>query len=963
MIAIAIFKKRSVVFSVFCLLLFIAAKGQLTLPPVYIISADTAVYRLLPDTNWQVMADPGEKMQLAEVTASSLFQRNDKKVSYKSRVYWQRFRVAGNMAKEIEIALPEHSFRADLFTKIHDGEWRHYITGRGVPWSRRDGLKRIPAFTLHIPPGDTVTLYKRIYWNYADVQPDSMQVVFSFAENLVRHNYVDNESHYLTAIQDAFLLGMFILSIIINVYFFIIVREKEFLYFSLFLVSFCILALCSLNDAFLKENPQLLLYLYIIFNSCSSFFLIQFVRYFLKTFQHFPLWDKYLLSFSVLQVLVLLFSGVSSALFQVNLSNIAHFSENTIKLINGISLLLILLLYVRNKDRMVRLLLVALIPILFLQATAYALAVINGLYYARLGAQDIAGYESGFNSIAFFILILCYLWMMIIFTWVLFLRFSNLRKKLALQSSLDHLKSRFFANISHEFRTPLTLIIGPIEDMLQDKNTQKFREPLQYIHRNSKRLLQLINQLLDLSKLDVRSYPVNTNREDIIPFVKQIVHSFSSMAHHKNILLETEVDPRLKNALRDKTLAFYFDEYIFEKILYNLLSNAFKFTGEGGSIIVSISLAGKNLLELKIEDSGTGIPAEALPFIFDRFYQAGSSNKKIYEGTGIGLALVKELVALHNGSITVVSDVNKGTTFSCYFAFNKKMIAAGAPGNTSSNQNSVWPDAKRDDTNHEKVTDNSRPAILVVEDQQDVRSYICGKLMENYTVIEAKNGQEGFETAKEHMPNLVISDVMMPVADGFELCTLLKNDIITSHIPVILLTARAEDTDKITGLETGADAYLIKPFNSKELLIRVRNLIELRNKLRKKFSGRLVVKPAEITVTSQDSRFMQGLLSTVEKHIGDEKFSVEQLGREFAMSPSQINRKLKAIINQSAGAFIRSVRMQRAMELLKNDQATIAEIAYETGFSEPAYFSRVFKSYFGFPPSSVTTEKDPPPKG
>jgi signal transduction histidine kinase/DNA-binding response OmpR family regulator len=652
-------------------------------------------------------------------------------------------------------------------------------------------------------------------------------------------------------------------------------------------------------------------------------------------------------------VLVLLFSGFSSAHFQVNLSNISHISENTIKLVNGISLLIVLFLHVRHKDRMVRLMVMALIPILFLQVTAYALALINGLYYPRFAAQDISGYESEFNSIAFFILILCYLWMMIIFTWVLFLRFSKLRKRLAQQSSLDHLKSRFFANISHEFRTPLTLIIGPIEDLLQDKNAQKFKEPLQYIHRNSKRLLQLINQLLDLSRLDVGNYEVNTSREDIIPFVKQIVHSFSSMAHRKNILLETEVDPRLKNDLKNELYTFYFDEDIFEKILYNLLSNAFKFTPDSGNIIVSICMAENNLLELKVEDTGSGIPADKLPFIFDRFYQADNSYKRQYEGTGIGLALVKELVELHLGTITVKSIANNQTTFSCYFPFNKKIISKNALQKSHANQNAISFEETENSEPEENTTDISKPTVLVVEDQQDVRKYICDKLSELYTVKEAKNGKEGLESAKQHIPDLVISDVMMPQMDGFELCKLLKTDDFTSHIPVILLTARAEDIDKLTGLETGADAYLIKPFNSKELLLRVHNLVELRNKLRKKFSGKLIVKPSEITVTSQDSRFMQRLLETVEKHINDEKFSVEALGREFGMSPSQINRKLKAIINQSTAAFIRSVRMERAMELLKNDQATIAEVAYETGFTEPAYFSRVFKNHFGYPPSEV----------
>lgn len=541
----------------------------------------------------------------------------------------------------------------------------------------------------------------------------------------------------------------------------------------------------------------------------------------------------------------------------------------------------------------------------------------------------------------------------------------ELKNKLAFESlhskkltEIDHLKSRFFANISHEFRTPLTLIMGPVEDLLNNKDAQKFKEPLRYILRNSKRLLQLINQLLDLSKLDAGNYTLDKTRDDIILFVKQIVNSFSSLAQQKKISLETKTDPALKNELQNNHLNFYFDEDVMEKILSNLLSNAFKFTPEGGSILVSLCLSEKNLLELKVADTGTGIEAEKILFVFDRFYQADDSHKRQYGGTGIGLALVKELVELHGGNIAVRSDVAKGTTFSCSFPFSDRMLSQKIPAQKIiSRDEHVFIEETENEEDSRHGIDKTLPKILIVEDQQDVRKYIMEKLASSYAVLEAKDGMEGFEMAKQQIPELVISDVMMPVKDGFELCHQLKTDDVTSHIPVILLTAKAEDVDKLSGLQTGADAYLIKPFNSKELLLRVRNLIELRNKLRKKFSGKLIVKPSEITVTSKDSEFMQRLLDTVEKHISDENFSVEQLGHEFGMSPSQINRKLKAIINQSAGEFIRSIRMQRAMELLKKDQATIAEIAYETGFREPAYFSRVFKHHFGYSPSEVKKEE------
>ena len=949
-------KKKTFLLLILFLSIFIASNGQSLFPPAYKITSDTAAFLILPDSNWQAMPDVKGNLTLEQVVNSKLFRNAYQKINYKNHVYWLRCEIINGMQEAARISLPEVAFKIDFHAKINDGDWQHFTTGTGVPWSHRDGLKRVPAFTITIPPGDTLLVYKRVYWNYVATQPHSMKIVVSFTDKLIQHDYIDDNLDDMMVNQDAFMLGMFVLSIIINFYFFLVVKEQEFLYFCLFLLVFSVQALCSLNGVFLRESPQLVLYLYIFSNSIAGFILIQFVRHFLKTFQKFPAWDKYLVVFSFIQIFVLLFSGLSSAIFKTNLSSISHLSENVDKLVYSIFLLVTLSLYVRNKDRITRLMIIALTPIILLQLAAYVIAVITGTYSARFGSQDISGYESGFSRAALFVLILCYLWMMIFFTWVLFQRFSDLRKELEHQESLDHMKSRFFANISHEFRTPLTLIIGPIEDLLHDKNAQKFKEPLQYIHRNSKRLLQLINQLLDLSKLDTGNYKVDSTREDIIPFVKQIVHSFSSMADRKNILLETEVDPRLKNDLRNDVLNFYFDEDILEKILSNLLSNAFKFTPEGGSIIVSISLSEKNLLELKVEDTGAGIPPEKIPFIFDRFYQADDSHKKLYEGTGIGLALVKELVELHNGKITVESTLDRGTAFSCLFPFNKKMISPNDKTKIVINQNVIVSVEEEISENEERVNIAGLPTALVVEDQQDVRKYICSKLAENYTLIEAKNGREGFEIAKDQIPDIVISDVMMPETDGFELCRLLKTNDLTSHIPVILLTARAEDIDKLTGLETGADAYLIKPFNSKELLVRVHNLINLRNGLRKKFSNKLIVKPNEITVTSQDSRFMQRLLDTVEKHISDEKFSVEQLAVEFNMSPSQINRKLKAIINQSTAAFIRSVRMERAMKLLKNNEATIADVAYETGFTEPSYFSRVFKSYFGYPPSDIKKE-------
>lgn len=533
------------------------------------------------------------------------------------------------------------------------------------------------------------------------------------------------------------------------------------------------------------------------------------------------------------------------------------------------------------------------------------------------------------------------------------------QKKLILSEhklkKLDHLKSRFFANISHEFRTPLTLLIGPLEDLMRGGDVKAFTEILPEMHRNSKRLLQLINQLLDLSRLDAGEYRINTTKEDIIPFVKQLVHSFSAMAHARNIRLETDIDPKLVKALRREEIVFYFDEDVVEKILTNLLSNAFKFTSDEGRIIVTLCLPEKTpgFLELKVEDDGAGIPPDKVPFVFDRFYRAGNGRSA---GSGIGLALLKELVDLHGGAISVSSTEGKGSAFSCLLPLDKKVVAARNKVNPKrETAQPVIMDAPTETPRRKQRDEAERPIVLLVEDHRDVRRYVASRLKAEYVILEATDGEKGLQMAIDHVPDLVITDVMMPEMDGFELCTALKTDDRTSHIPVILLTARVEDTDKVTGLQTGADAYLIKPFSSQELLIRVKNLIVLRTKMRLKFSNRLVVRPAEVTVTSRDREFMQRLLKTVETHIADENFSVMALGKEVNMSVSQINRKLKATVNQSALQFIRSVRLQRAFELLQKNSGTIAEIAFQTGFEDPGYFSKVFKKHFGFLPSERST--------
>ncbi len=518
----------------------------------------------------------------------------------------------------------------------------------------------------------------------------------------------------------------------------------------------------------------------------------------------------------------------------------------------------------------------------------------------------------------------------------------------------DRMKSRFFANISHEFRTPLTLILGPTEELQAVQPDESSREKLSMVHRNAQRLLRLINQLLDLSKIDAGGMKLQAAPGDIVPFVKGIAQSFQSSADGRNVALNVQAEK--------KEIELYFDQDKMEKILTNLLSNAFKFTPVGGTVTVCIQTSSpepSGSLEIIVGDTGIGIPKAELPHIFDRFYQVDASQTREQEGTGIGLALTKELVELHHGTISVRSVVGKGTEFLIRIPLGSAHLTADeiiAPrteiGERTSAQWEVHVQSAPVDAGVQ-TPDGTRPIVLVVEDNVDVRAYVRQYLVPSYQVLEAHDGKEGVEKARETIPDLIISDVMMPKMDGYELCRTLKLDEKTSHVPIILLTAKAGQENKIEGLETGADDYLTKPFDAKELLVRVKNLMDLRRKLKERFKASVPLKPGEIAVTSMDDVFLNKVMAAVEQHIGDEDFHIEELGAMVGMSRVQLHRKLSALTNQGPGEFIRYIRLHRALELLQKDAGTISEIAYKVGFSDPSYFSKCFHKQFGKVPTDA----------
>jgi signal transduction histidine kinase/DNA-binding response OmpR family regulator/Tfp pilus assembly protein PilF len=519
------------------------------------------------------------------------------------------------------------------------------------------------------------------------------------------------------------------------------------------------------------------------------------------------------------------------------------------------------------------------------------------------------------------------------------------------EKEVDVLKSKFFANITHEFRTPLTLILGPIEMMKSEAVNPKIHQHLNVMKTNASRLLDLINQLLELSKIESGSLKLKASPGNIVPVVKGIVMSFESMVLKKGIMLKVE-------SLKEK-INLYFDREKLEKVLINLISNAIKFTPNGGQIFVELSNRDE-YLNILIKDTGMGIPERDLEFIFDRFYQ--SHNGRESTGSGIGLALAKELIELHHGSIRVKSEEGSGTEFfirlpmrNAHLSKEEITMDEIAPLSLYPSTGLEFPESDLEEVilnGYEKI-ESRKPQLLLIEDNRDVRNYITEILNPYYQILQAHDGEEGISMAQENMPDMIISDVMMPGKDGYAVCASLKQDERTSHIPIILLTAKVATEDKIQGLENQADDYVTKPFIPKELLVRVQNLIESRKKLQEKFQRELILKPSEMAVNSVEEKFIAKLLNIVEEHIGDEKFGVEQLAREIGMSRSQIHRKMMALTNQAPNLFIRIFRLTRAMELLKKQAATASEIAYEVGFSSPSYFTKCFREHFGYTPSEI----------
>ena len=545
------------------------------------------------------------------------------------------------------------------------------------------------------------------------------------------------------------------------------------------------------------------------------------------------------------------------------------------------------------------------------------------------------------------------------------------REKRLQEKDLDEKKFQFFTNISHEFRTPLTLIINPLKDILNDDNLSlppRIKEKHNIIYKNTDRLYRMVNELLDFRKLELNKIGVRAKEINLVNLTQEVVAHFKEEALDKNIHLSLDSDSEDMN--------IWADESMMEKIIFNLLSNAFKVTPEGGAINIellskdesyNLPLADKSKptagVELIISDTGPGLRPEETERIFERFYQVENLNKTYYGGTGIGLEVVQSFVELHKGKIEVKSEVGSGTSFRIILPKGPKHFA----------ENEIFTDVKEPDSQKERVnlvkshieaiSDTSPEeattsyTLLIVEDNGELRSYLKNELKNQYRILLAKNGKEGLELAKSALPDIIITDVIMPEMDGFEFCKRIKGDMRTSHIPLLMLTAKARIDDRMEGIETGADAYMVKPFDLRLLRLRLSQLITSRQLIFNKYFSVISDVPVNKNTTSLDKDFIEKVLNYINNNIDDPDLSVEVLASKLNLSRSQFYRKIKALTNQTANEFLRNIRIERAKQIIENGNTNISEVCYKVGFSTPSYFTKCFKEHFGILPTEVSPLK------
>tara|TARA_Y100000385_G_scaffold273823_1_gene316185 strand:- start:6174 stop:10310 length:4137 start_codon:yes stop_codon:yes gene_type:complete len=542
---------------------------------------------------------------------------------------------------------------------------------------------------------------------------------------------------------------------------------------------------------------------------------------------------------------------------------------------------------------------------------------------------------------------------------------KNEREERAQEEALNAKKIQFFTNISHEFRTPLTLILNPLEAIIENKSIalpKEIEEKHATIYKNSKRLSRLIDELMDFRKLQFNKMAINASNFELLPFVNEVASHFEEEAIQRNIIFSVDsIDP---------SISIWADPSMLEKVIFNLLSNAFKATKDNGIVSVKIQIPLRTVkfpllsnqndlhgIEICISDSGIGIDKKDLDNIFTRFYQSNEMDRQYYGGTGIGLEVVKNFIDLHKGKIEVSSEKGKGTQFKILFPEGNKHLDLSKTKSNNGDDNKKYEQINALQLEEKIKPVGNKKTILIVEDNAELRNYLKTELHEDYKVKAARNGKEGLEIAIKLIPDLIISDVMMPIMDGFEMCSKIKNDLRISHIPLLMITAKGMQIDRVKGIDSGADVYLNKPFNMNVLRSHLTQLINSRQILFNKYYNGISDEELKNT-TSLDKQFITNILKYIHENINDADLNVENLADELLISRSKLYRKIKALTGNTANEFIKNIRLEKAKQLLEHSEYSISEISFKVGFSSPSYFTKCYKIHFGILPTDVRSQSN-----
>lgn len=945
------------------------------------IQAQNITLNQLKDT-WQLdeylelLADPMDTLQVEHLSTESVQAQFRSYLSQQEslephQTYWGKIQVKNNLPDaekyaEWYFSISVNLSQIELFQQKSDGTYDRSFSGTFCPLSEKTFVTTNKGNIIKVllPAHERQTFYFKVRSDRSSVQPEfKLKLEHSLA-------FMKAQSKEKRGVS--FFMGFLMMMLLYNIMYFAFSKDKAYLYYSLYLLGVTVYTAYSIGDLALFLEPYLFpqrpeyiqLSKLIVYIGVMGYW--AFLRSFFDLHLLLPRWDRLFK--------MLIWAGFPLMVIDVCLMVYSNFSPNVSDLATMgyilvfalVNLFFLKPLYQTKKKKAYFILAgVCIVAVSFLLTAIGRFESLNfSLSFYRVGTlfeiiafslglayrqkeneskQQQAKFELERNKI---------------------LQEKEHAEAVRLKE-LDEIKTRLYTNITHEFRTPLTVIMGMADEIEGNSEAKKL------IQRNSHNLLSLVNQILDLARLEAGEMQLNYVYKDISGYLQYLTEAFQSFAAAQNI--------RLISYTEVEELYMDFDEEKLKHLISNLLSNAVKFTPQNGKIILHLSQTlnentGNDMLKIKIKDTGIGIPADKLAHIFDRFFQVETSDVRKKEGTGIGLALVKELVELMDGEINVKSEEGKGTVFTVLLPIRssmasttiqetgaKKMILGQIGEHDAAQLAAAW---KKGDLRNDSP---EKPVLLLAEDNVDVARYIEICLKEDYRVMTVENGQKGIDAAIEFIPDIIISDVMMPEKNGFELCRTLKKDERTSHIPIILLTAKATQEDKLEGLKSQADAYLMKPFDKEELLAQLNNMLNLRLLLQKKYGDLSVpslVKKNE-TVESEtleetadlESAFLQKITQVIEKELTNPDLNVMKLGEVVFLSHTQVYRKIKALTGKTPSAFIRHIRLQKSLDLLKNSDMNITEIAFEVGYNDSNYFSRVFSKEFGITPTAMRNDQ------